>query len=309
MRYVDIITVRDLGLTAEEIAFLTPEAQTRFAEFAAKTHYDLNKVGRRTPFSSHLETLRQPAFSNQDAIEGGTLYYFLNHDASASLGGEIVTPTVLNADGLGLEHSSYGAVSVTNPSGCSSYLVGSNSISQYSKSITFNFAEVYVDSGHEDRPGLHAGVGRKLELALSAEQFIMMVRGDAGFYTPCGLQINDGHRNDTPPATTFDAHDSIDFKGLLQDLLKDVASELQSLKELVSLGASKKADYAAFVEQSRRISDAYAAVVDEVLALGNAKGAAEGQRAQRQFVNEMNERLGQLKVGQTIQELLGLTQG
>jgi hypothetical protein len=307
MRYVDNVTPRDLGLTADEIAFLLPAAEAGFQAFATKTGYDRsNEAKKRNAYSDHINRLKPPRADEQDIICATTLRDLLTHRGENSLDGALLTPTRLDDSGLGLEHSSYGAVAVSNPSGANAYLVGANSISQYSKSITFNFAEVYVDRGREDRPGLHAGVGRKLELALSAEQFIMMVRGDAGFYTPCGVQINDGHWNDRPPATTFDAHESINFESILNDLLKEVSAEIALLKELVSKGASKKTEYAAFVEQTNRISEAYTKVIDEVLALGNAKGAAEGQRAQRQFINEMNERLGQLKVEQTVQELLGL---
>ena len=309
MRYVDIVTARDLGLTPEELAFLQPEAEHNFDEWSKKTEYDRsNKYNRQNPFSTHLESLRAPRFTAADAIEGSTLHHVLNYDPARNENGQLIVETSLDADGLGLAHSSYGAVSVTNPSGANDFLVGANTISQYSKSIVFNLARVDVDRGHEDRPTLHSGVGRKLELALSAEQFILMVRGDAGFYTPCGVQINTGHWNDTPPAMTFDRHGAVDFKAVLVDLLKGVEAELTTLRAMVANGASKKGEYAAFVEQSKRISEAYAKVVDEVLALGNAKGAAEGQRAQRQFITEMNERLEQLKIGQTVEELLGLTQ-
>ncbi|MDT8925233.1 hypothetical protein RBE51_20785 [Pseudomonas taiwanensis] len=310
MRYVDIVSARDLGLTLEELAFLLPEAENSFEAWSQKTEYDRsNKYNRRNPFSTHLEGLRAPSFTAMDAIEGSTLHDLLNYDPAQIQNGLMIVETSLDADGLGLEHSSYGAVSVTNPSGANNFLVGANTISQYSKSIVFNLARVDVDRGHEDRPALHSGVGRKLELNLSAEQFILMVRGDAGFYTPCGVQINTGHWNDTPPAMTFDRHGAVDFKAVLEDLLQGVEAELSILRAMVANGASKKGDYAAFVEQSRRISEAYAKVVDEVLALGNAKGAAEGQRAHQQFITEMNERLAQLNIGQTVEELLGLTQG
>lgn len=310
MRYVDIVTARDLGLTPEELAFLQPEVERSFEAWAEKTGYDRsNKYSRQNPFSTHLDGLREPAFSAVDAIEGNTLHYLISHDPALSQNGQLIVATSLDADGLGLSHSSYGAVSVTNPSGANDFLVGANTISQYSKSIAFNLARVDVDRGHEDRPTLHAGVGRKLELSLSAEQFILMVRGDAGFYTPCGVQINTGHWNDTPPAMTFDRHGSTDFKAELEDLLQGVEVELSALRAMVANGASKKSEYAAFVQQSKRISEAYTKVIDEVLALGNAKGAAEGQRANRQFITEMNERLEQLKIGETVEELLGLTQG
>lgn len=307
MRYVDIVTYRDLGLTAEEVAFLQDAAQAEFELFAEKTGYDnTNKYGRRDPFGTHIEGLKEPRFSVLDAINGMTLNTLLEYDPSHHIDGDRLVKTVLNNEGLGLSHSSYGAVSVTNPSGAGRYLVGAHTLSQYSKSISFNFAD--VECRDDDNPRLHSRAGRRLELALSAEQFMTMVRGDAGVYTPCGVQLHDGHWNDAPPQTSFEASGSIDFKVMLGNMLAPVTTEIDTLRAMVAKGASKKAEYAAFVEQCKRISQAYAQVVDSVLELGNATGQAEGKRAHEQFVADMNERLSQLKIEQTVQELLGLTQ-
>lgn len=303
MRYLDTISPHDLGLSQEELDFLMPEAEARFSAFAKKTNFSRSESSQKKSFSDHVSGLKEPSTTLSQAIEAMTVHYLVR--TTTARDGDIDIPTVLDDDGLGLEHSSYGSVSVGKPSGSDDFLVGSSALSQYVKSISFNLAK--VDNHYADRPALHAGVGRKLELTLSSEQFIMMVRGDSGFYTPCGVQLNNGHWNDSPPSTNFDNHSSLDFEDKINELTQPLNEALLKLKDMIREGASKKGEYAAMVDQSKLASAEYAKVTDAVLAMGNAKGAEEGNRAHRQFVVEMNERLGQLKIGKTLNELLGLT--
>lgn len=307
MRYVDSYTPAQLGLTEEELAFLQPEAEARFQAFAIKTGYNREDVyNPRKLFSDHTGQIKGKS-AELDAITGTLLHALIYSAKDENVFGEVVTETKLDAEGFGLQHSSYGAVSVGNPSGNSCFLVGSAALSQYAKSISINYARVY-----DDRDGsldVHAEAKRSLELTLSAEQFIMMVRGDSGFKTPCGLMIRDGMRSDMPPSTNFDQHESKDFAAEINALTKPVAVLLSQLKALIDQGASKKGEYAAMVELAQQAAAEYARIAPAVLEMANAKGAQEGKRAHRQFVTEMNERLGQLNIDRTLSQLLGLAQG
>lgn len=307
MRHVDSYTPALLGLTAEELAFLMPEATARFAEFAAATNYNLyDALNDRKQFSDHAASLKTKT-PVMDAITGTLLYGMIYPNSKLSPNGDVITPTQLDNDGFGLKHSSYGAISVSNPSGGGCFLVGSSALSQYAKTINFNFATIYDD--RDAVLDLHADAMRNLELTLSSEQFIMMVRGDSGFKTPCGLSIRDGMRNDVPPSTNFDKHDAKDFTAEIDALTKPLSELLDKLSAQIKLGASKKAEYAALVELAHQAAAEYAKVAPAILDIGNAKGAQEGQRAHHQFVTEMNERLGQLKIGDSLSQLLGLSQG
>lgn len=307
MRHVDSYTPAMLGLTAEELAFLMPEAEARFAAFAAATNYNLDDVlNERKQFSDHTATLKTKT-PVMDAITGTLLYGIVYRNSKLSDSGEVLTPTKLNSEGFGLKHSSYGAVSVSNPSGGCYFLVGSSALSQYAKTINFSFATIYDD--RDTALDLHAEAMRNLELTLSSEQFIMMVRGDSGFKTPCGLSIRDGMRNDIPPSTNFDKHDAKNFTAEIDALTKPLSEIIERLAALINLGASKKGEYAALVELAKQAEAEYEKVAPAILNIGNAKGAQEGQRAHHQFVTEMNERLGQLKIGENLSQLLGLSQG
>lgn len=307
MRYVDTYTPAMLGLTAEELAFLMPEAEARFAAFAAATNYNREDAfNDRKDFSNHTSSLKTKT-PELDAIKGTLLYGLLYPNAALSENGDVVTQPQLNSEGFGLKHSSYGAVSVSNPSGGGYFLVGSSALSQYAKTINFNFATIYDD--REASLDLHADAMRNLELTLSSEQFIMMVRGDSGFKTPCGLSIRDGMRNDIPPSTNFDKHDAKDFTAEIDALTQPLSEILDKLNNQIKLGASKKGEYAALVELAQQAADEYANIAPAILEIGNAKGAQEGQRAHHQFITEMNERLGQLKIGESLSQFLGLTQG
>lgn len=307
MRHLDIITINDLGLTREEIDFLLPQAEARMKAFMQKADFWPDEPVTAAYFYKHLEYLNQRDVTVLEKLNAMTAAKVAFSCSTADASHDRMIATVLNKDGYGLEHSSYGAVSVGDPSGSERYLVGSSALSQYSKSMTFNFAR--VDDRNADRPELHENPRRLVELCLSSEQFVMMVRGDNGFQTPCGLRVNDGHWTDMPPATNYDRHDSTDFEGEIRSLMKPLDVVLKKLEVMIQAGASKKDEYAALVEQANLASAEYGKVVDAILAMGNAKGAEEGQRAHRQFVSEMNERLGQLKLGHKLNELLGLSQG
>jgi hypothetical protein len=305
MRYVDAYTPAMLGLTAEEVAFLMPAAEARFNAFADKTNYNrADATNPRKLFSDHVCRFKGDFDGVMDAINGTVLYGLIYSSPDAGEQPYVITPVQVNDEGYGLKHSSYGAVSVGNPGGGESFLVGSAALSQYAKTISFNFASVYDD--RDDRLDVHAEAMRLLELTLSSEQFIMMVRGDSGFRTPCGLSIRDGMRNDCPPSTSFDKHDSKDFKAEIDALTQPLSDVLDKLREKVGQAVSKKSEYAVLVELAKEACAEYARIAPAILEIGNAKGAQEGQRAHHQFVSEMNERLGQLNIGQSISQLMGL---
>lgn len=305
MRHVDSYTPAQLGLTTEEIAFLQPEAEARFDAFANKTGFNRDDLlNPRKQFSDHTSSLKGKT-PELDAITG-TLLHSILYPAAQAGQGEIITETVSDEEGFGLQHSSYGAISVGNPSGNSCFLVGSAALSQYAKTISINYARVYND--RDGSLDVHADARRNLELTLSSEQFIMMVRGDSGFKTPCGLSLRDGMRSDIPPSTNFDQHDSKDFTAEIDALTKPVSLLLEKLKNQIAQGASKKGDYAALVELAQQAVAEYERIAPAILEISNAKGAQEGKRAHHQFVLEMNERLGQLNISQTLSQLLGLAQ-
>jgi hypothetical protein len=78
---------------------------------------------------------------------------------------------------------------------------------------------------------------------------------------------------------------------------------------MIKQGASKKADYQAMIDQSLVASAEYAKVTEDLLALGMETGAEVSDNANRQFIAEVNVRLGQLNLGHVIDEVLGINHG
>jgi hypothetical protein len=308
LRYVDSVSLHELGLTQEEIAFLLPAAEAEFAVVSAKIGYShKDAVARRKSFTNYLSELSGKNHDEAFAIKAQTLFSIVHGGQPKTVNGNLVVETVLDADGLGLKHSSYGAVALGNPSGSHLNIVGAATLSQYAKSMKFSFASVHSD--RDSKADLHPESSRLIELTFSAEQLSMLIRADKGVYTPCGLNMGDGHWNDLPPSTNYDRHGSVDFLAQVSALMKPLEGAINVLQDMVKQGASKKADYQAMIDQSHVAAAEYAKVTDAILALGMEKGAQVSDNANRQFVAEMNQRLGQLNLGHIMDELLGLTHG
>lgn len=308
LRYVDSVALHELGLTQEEIAFLLPAAEAEFAVVSAKIGYSHAEAkAKRKSFTNYLSELSGKHHDEAFAIKAQTLYMIVHGGEAKTINGNRVIETVLDADGLGLEHSSYGAVALGNPSGSHLSIVGAATLSQYAKSMKFSFASVHCD--RDSKADLHPEASRLIELTFSSEQLSMLIRADKGVLTPCGLNLGDGHWTDLPPSTNYDRHGSVDFLAQVNALMEPLEGALNVLSDMIKKGASKKADYQAMIDQSQVAASEYAKVTDTLLALGMEKGAQVSQTATRQFIAEMNERLGQLNLGHIMDELLGLTHG
>jgi hypothetical protein len=308
IRYVDSVSLHELGLTQEEIDFLLPAAEAEFAVVAAKMGYShADAKAKRKSFTNCLSELSTKDHGIDFAIKAQTLHAMVYDSQVKTINGDLVVETELDADGLGLKHSSYGAVALGNPSGSHLNMVGASTLSQYAKSMKFTFASVHSD--RDGKADLHPEPSRVIELIFSSEQLSMLIRADKGVYTPCGLNLNVGHWNDLPPSTNYDRHGSVDFLSEVNALLKPLESAIEVLRGMIKQGASKKADYQAMVDQSKVAAAEYAKVTEKLLELGMDKGTEVAQEANRQFAAEMNERLGQLNLGHVMAELLGLTQG
>lgn len=308
LRYVDTVSLHELGLTKEEIDFLLPAAEAEFALVAARMGYvHENAKTRNKSFSNYLSELSTKNHDIAFGIKAQTLYGLVHQSQKKTINGGLVVETKLDADGYGLKHSSYGAVALGNPSGSHLNMVGASTLSQYAKSMKFTFAT--VDAPRDGKAELHPESSRVIELTFSSEQLSMLIRADKGVYTPCGLNLNVGHWNDLPPSTNFDRHGSVDFMSEVNALLKPLDNAIEVLRGMIRQGASKKADYQAMIDQSKVAAAEYAKVTNALLELGMDKGAEVSQKANRQFAAEMNERLGQLNLGHIMDELLGLTHG
>lgn len=313
MRYVDIINAAELGLTEEEIDFLMPEAKARFDEFSKRTGYDLKNDGL-DEFNRHISNKRTSEIFGSDRfviVEISAIRAFINGYASRTnrdwnlVDGLMTSETILDKDGFGLVHNSYGTIQVGNPSGASDFMVGSSSLSQYSKTLSLMSAR--VDVSDDDKIRLMGGIYRHIEMTFSSEQFSMLVRGDKGFLTPCGLEVSNQHWNDCPPKLTFSAVGSVDMKAKIGDIIAPLEVEAKRLGVMISEGASKKAEYAALIDQAKTVLSIYEEIEAEMINLAMEFGAKEGDRAQRQFELEMTSRLEQLQLSGSLHEIMLLT--
>lgn len=306
LRYVDSVALHELGLTQEQFDFLLPAAEADFAEVSKTIGYSHAEAkARRKSFTNYLSELSGKNHDEAFAIKAQTLFNVVHGGLANTVDGNLVIETELDADGLGLKHSSYGAVALGNPSGSHLSIVGAATLSQYAKSMKFTFASVHSD--RDSKADLHPEASRLIELTFSAEQLAMLIRADKGVLTPCGLNLGDGHWTDLPPSTNYDRHGSVDFVAQVSALMKPLDGAINVLRDMIKQGASKKADYQALIDQSKVAAAEYAKVTDALLTLGMEKGSEVSQTANRQFVAEMNERLGQLNLGHIMDELLSLS--
>ncbi|WP_274644335.1 hypothetical protein [Pseudomonas serbica] len=301
MRHSSYVTRRQLGLTDEEVAFLQPQAQAMFASFAKASKYDPEKKQAFTSFLDEAQVVRLLQSDPRNAVKIKVLQGLAHPSASAE-GKTRTLETVLDKKtGLGLKHSSFGGIKVGSPSGADALLVGSASLGHHCKSIGFTSGQITIDVDSE--PFMSGGNISLIELIMSVEQYCMFIRGNKGIFTPCGMSRTGQWADDAPQLT----HAKSNQRDLAQDIkqaAKPMSTKLAALVQLVKQGASKKSEYAELVTAAEQAHSFYREVAGEIAAIVKAAGMKEGQVAQQQFEADLNERLGQLKLGSPLHAIL-----
>lgn len=305
MRHSSYIPLMDLELTEEEIAYLQPQAAAIYEPFVKATKYDPIKAHKRETFSEFLQRAEVIKVLDEDPVKVlsmQVIHGIANPSPLATMGKIRTIETQVDTEsGLGIKHSSYGGIKVSAPTGAGALLVGSASLGNRCVNINFSTGRVSVD---DDRsPHIYSGNRTLLELVLSIEQYCMFIRGNKGIQTPCGIGRT-GVWADDAPALTHVQTSQRDLKREIRQAAQPMALKIKELVELLKQGASKKSEYADLVNAAEQANSAFKAVSEEVSSIVKIAGMKEGQVAQRQFEADLADRLGQLKLGNSLNTLL-----
>jgi hypothetical protein len=302
MRHTSHVSLRQLELTNEEIAFLQPQAAAMFAKFAKATSYDPDDEPSFYNFLAQAQVERVLDRDPQKVIGIKVIHGLANPSANDTAGKDRQLETKLDPEtGLGLKHSSYGGIRIGNPSGADNMLVGSASLGNNCKSIGLTTGQLSLDI--ERDPMMSAGGVSLIELIMSVEQFCMFIRGNKGIQTPCGMSRGGQWADDTPVLT----HAKTSQRDLMLEIkqaVQPVSIELKAFANLLEKGVSKKSDYVDLITAAEQAHATYQAVTEEISAIVKTAGMKEGQVAKRQFEADMTERMGQLKLGGELNALV-----
>ncbi|MBD8088649.1 hypothetical protein IFT48_01495 [Pseudomonas fluorescens] len=287
MRYVNIASVYQLGLTEEEINFLKPLAQQQHDEFC-KAH---SFAGTRK-FNDNLYTgSKHGSLGKMDSkafVNAEVNHYLCNWAPQDAKRG--VTEARFDDQGFGLVHSSYGSVAVSKPSGSRNDLVGSASLFGYYLDMRFSFAEVNVRDVRE--PHLFTG-NEMYTCSLSNEQFFTLLRTN-NQPVPCRVQQMVESYPDRPPVLYSTQAKERDYKAELTRICEPLSECLQRFKTLLEAGVSKKAEREAIIEVMQEARSRFIGARAEIDAMTGQESRKEIQRVERQFEVEMSNRLKSL---------------
>lgn len=287
MRYVNIASVYQLGLTEEEINFLKPQAETRHAEFCQKHQFVGSRKYRDSLYAGSstgsLGKLPSRAF-----VEAEVDYYLASWTPAEKTRGQ--TESRFDDRGFGLEHSSYGAVQVSKPSGNRNDLVGSASLMGYYMDIRFSFCEVNVRDVRE--PSLFA-CNEMYTCSLSSEQFFTLIRSN-NQPVPCRLQQMVESYPDLPPILYPTLAKEREYKKQLADICAPLAQCMDRFKNLLDAGVSKKGEREAVIEVIQEAKACFDVARAQIDTLTGDESRKEILRVERQFEVEMTNRLRSL---------------
>jgi hypothetical protein len=288
MRHTSHVSLRQLELTNEEIAFLQPQAAAMFAKFAKATSYNPDDEPSFYNFLAQAQVERVLDRDPQKVIGIKVIHGLANPSANDTAGKARQLETKLDP-GIG------------NPSGADNMLVGSASLGNNCKSIGLTTGQLSLDI--ERDPMMSAGGVSLIELIMSVEQFCMFIRGNKGIQTPCGMSRGGQWADDTPVLT----HAKTSQRDLMLEIkqaVQPVSIKLKAFADLLEKGVSKKSDYADLMTAAEQAHATYQAVTEEISAIVKTAGMKEGQVAKRQFEADMTERMGQLKLGGELNALV-----
>lgn len=287
MRYVNIASLYNLGLTEEEINFLKPQAEKLHQQFCTAHQFsDTRKFSDNLYTGSSRGSLGR--LQSRGFVEAEVNYYLSTWSPR-----EVTRGTVeprFDERGFGLEHSSYGSISVSKPSSNRTDLVGSASLMGYYLDIRFSFCEVNVRDVRE--PSLFPR-NELLTLSLSSEQFFALLRSN-NQAVPCRVQQMMESYTDLPPIlypTLAKAHD---YENQLKAICAPLAECMKRFESLVEAGVSKKAERDAVVQVIQEAKDLFDAARLEINAMTGGESRKEILRVERQFEVEMTNRLKSL---------------
>ena len=287
MRYVNIAPVYQLGLTEEEVNFLKPQAEKRHAEFCRIHQFNGVRKYRDSLYAGSstgsLGKLKSRAF-----VEAEVDYFLVSWSPQELARGQ--TAPRLDDRGFGLEHSSYGAIQVSKPSGSRNDLVGSASLMGYYLDIRFSFCEVNVRDIRE--PSLFSG-NEMYTCSLSNEQFFTLIRSN-NQPVPCRVQQMVESYPDLPPIlypTLAKAHD---YKKQLSDICAPLTECMSRFRDLLDAGISKKAEREAVIEVIQQAKACFDSARIQIDTMTGDESRKEIQRVERQFEAEMTSRLQSL---------------
>lgn len=287
MRYLDTSIINSLGLDLAEIEFLKPLATQKHDKACKKLGYD---PGERDRFQEWVSRNDSAGLSHKDRI-GLQLMHSL---ATGTVTTESVeqVPTQLYK-GLGTHHSSYGSVGLSIPSANKTSLVGSASLSGYYMEFDIKFGK--LDVGDRYRTALMGAEGI-LRVAMSVEQFSMLIRGDDGMHVPAKLQIKKEGFSDAPPALAPTIAHERSFEAAVRELAKPFLTAMYAVSTAMKEDLAKKSNREQLVRAGEQAQEALAQVKEAISNFTVEAGEKEASRVQRQFNQEIAERLGQIGI-------------
>lgn len=287
MRYVNTLSLHQLGLSADELAFLKPLAEKRHEQFCEE-----GSIASNRGFSEQLYgrgRFGQPDhYTVQQRIEAEVNHALVEGVPTSKRFRQ--RETEVDADGFGLEHSSYGAVSVTRPNGSREGMVGSASLFGYYFDVHLGFGEVCVRDSRE--PALRCD-REMLTLSLSPEQFVQLQRVN-NEPVPCRLdQVQSGF-TDTPPVLAAMLAKEKDIETRIKALCRPFNISLNALGELLKAGVSKQAERNAVMAKLEEAKAHFAEARKAIDALTESESELEIERVERQFNAEVQSRMSTL---------------
>lgn len=287
MRHLDLSVLNSLDLDLAEIEFLRPLATQQHAKTCKKYNFPLDENDR---FHERLGQNPPKGLTHKQHIELRLMHTLAKWKVAIQTVERV--PTRLH-EGLGTHHSSYGCIGLGNPSANQTSLVGSASLSGHYMEFDIKFAR--LDVNDRFRTAL-MGTEGILRAAMSVEQFSMLIRGDDGVHVPAKLQLKRDGFMDAPPALAPTIAHELSFEAAVRDLAQPFLLAMNEITAAMEDDLAKKPNRERLVRAGEQAQQALARVKEAIANFTVEAGEKEAARVQRQFNQEIAERLGQLGI-------------
>lgn len=287
MRYLDISVINSLGLDQSEIEYLKPLAQQQHVKTCKKYSYE---PGDRDRFHEWLGQNAPANLTHKQHIELRLMHHLAKGAVAIEPAERVATKM---HEGLGTHHSSYGSISLSIPSANQTSLVGSASLSGYYMEFDIKFGR--LDVNDRFRTALMGSEGI-LRAAMSVEQFSMLIRGDDGMHVPAKLQIKKEGFSDAPPALAPTIAHERSFEAAVRELAKPFLTAMYAVSTAMKEDLAKKPNREQLLRAGEQAQEALAQVKEAISNFTVEAGEKEASRVQRQFNQEIAERLGQIGI-------------
>lgn len=287
MRHLDISVINSLGLDLAEIDFLKPLAISEHAKACKKLGYE---PGARDRFSEWLGQNAPAGLPHKRHIELRLMHSLAKKEVAIEPQEHVATQL---HQGLGTQHSSYGSIGLGNPSANKTSLVGSASLSGYYMEFDIKFGKLDVKDRY--RTVLMGSEGI-LRVAMSVEQFSMLIRGDDGMQVPAKLQLKKEGFSDAPPALAPTIAHERSFEAAVREIAQPFLLAMNEVSTAMNEDLAKKPNRERLVKAGEQAQQALAQVKQAISNFTVEAGEKEAARVQRQFNQEIAERLGQIGI-------------